>query len=339
MLNQTADRESAFYEFFRLHLLQPLSADELIVCLRQLALGARRKGRAGRADFGRRTRGLRALHAFTGGNPRVLALIYRLLETETTDASLRRPRGLLDQTLRPLQGPDRRIPDGLQRKVIDALALNWDPITSPDLAASDGDRGDDHFLAARAPAQRRAHRRGRARRRARRLPDGRAFLQHLVPDAPRHPPHPQPVLLADPVPRLVDPADNLPRMAEERSPAGARRADRTTTGRRSTARSSSSRADGARRERRARRRWSPASPTRDRKRRSNGCGPRRDDCKARRVRTARGSGRARPGAGQQGGRAGRSAARRTPSPPTARSSRASARRPSRRCANWSQARS
>ena len=134
MPHQTADRDAAFYEFFRPHVLEPLSADELIGCLRRLALAREEQGERVLKILAVEPERLRALHAFTGGNPRVLALTYRLLETENTDAAFADLEVLLDQTTPFYRGRIEEYQAKQQRAVIDAIALNWDPITSRALA-------------------------------------------------------------------------------------------------------------------------------------------------------------------------------------------------------------
>jgi tetratricopeptide (TPR) repeat protein len=136
--DSTGDRDAAFYEFFRLHLLRPLTADDLLVCLRRIAEA---RGEAGQAVTGvieREPQRLRALHAFTGGNPRVLALIYRLIESEATHEALGDLEALLDQLTPYFKSRIEEYATPQQRAVIDALALNWDPVLAHDLAAATG---------------------------------------------------------------------------------------------------------------------------------------------------------------------------------------------------------
>ena len=134
--HQTADRSVAFYEFFRLHLLEPLSADDLICCLRRLAQVRGASGERVSQIIDAQPERLRALHAFTGGNPRVLALTYRLLESEDTNSAFKDLEVLLDQTTPFYKGRIEEYQTKQQRAVIDAIALNWDPITSHDLATA-----------------------------------------------------------------------------------------------------------------------------------------------------------------------------------------------------------
>ena len=134
--DQTANRDAAFYEFFRVHLLAPLSADELISCLRRLAHARGPSGERVLKILAAEPERLRALHDFTGGNPRVLALTYRLLESENTNDAFADLEALLDQVTPFYKGRIEEYLTKQQRAVIDAIALNWNPITSHDLAAA-----------------------------------------------------------------------------------------------------------------------------------------------------------------------------------------------------------
>lgn len=137
-INQSGDRDAAFYEFFHPHLLEPLGEEELMRCVRSLA---DRRGPAGdpvRRVLATEPQRLRTLYALTGGNPRVLALIYQIIERsegETTFADL---EALLDQVTPFYKARVEEYATAQQRAVIDAIALNWDPILSRDLAAATG---------------------------------------------------------------------------------------------------------------------------------------------------------------------------------------------------------
>ena len=79
-LKDSADREAAFYEFFQPHYLEPLSQSETETCMRALAKRRGTHGKPVLEVLARQPERLRTLHVLTGGNPRVLALVYRLLE-------------------------------------------------------------------------------------------------------------------------------------------------------------------------------------------------------------------------------------------------------------------
>jgi tetratricopeptide (TPR) repeat protein len=128
-LKESADREAAFYEFLQPHHLDPLDEQETESCMRALA---QRRGEPGQPVvevLDRQPERLRTLHNLTGGNPRVLALIYRLLESAETDAAMADLEILLDQVTPYYKARIEEYQTPPQRAVIDAIALHWDPIT------------------------------------------------------------------------------------------------------------------------------------------------------------------------------------------------------------------
>jgi tetratricopeptide (TPR) repeat protein len=133
-LKESADREMAFYEFFQPHYLSPLDERETESCMRALADSRGEHGRQVVEVLDRQPERLRTLHNLTGGNPRVLALIYRLLESAETDAAMADLEILLDQVTPYYKARIEEYQTPMQRAVVDAIALNWDPITVGALA-------------------------------------------------------------------------------------------------------------------------------------------------------------------------------------------------------------
>ena len=128
-LAQSAEREAAFYEFFQPHYLDPLNERETEQCMRALA---RRRGDNGvpvTRILNTQPERLRTLHTLTGGNPRVLTLIYRLLEASETDEAMTDLDILLDQVTPYYKARIEEYQTPQQRAVIDAIALHWDPVT------------------------------------------------------------------------------------------------------------------------------------------------------------------------------------------------------------------
>jgi AAA ATPase domain len=137
-LRQSGDRDAAFYEFFHPHVLEPLTETELTHCMCALA---DRRGEAGepvRQILDREPERLHALYDLTGGNPRVLALIYQLLERRETGDVFADLEALLDQVSPYYKSRVEEYATPQQRSVIDAIALNWDPITSHGLSLKAG---------------------------------------------------------------------------------------------------------------------------------------------------------------------------------------------------------
>jgi len=129
-LQESANRSAAFYEFFQPIYLEPLNEQETEDCMRAYA--------SHRAEYGEHVvqvldsqpERLKTLHALTGGNPRVLTLIYKLLETAESDAAMADLEILLDQVTPYYKSRVEEYQTPHQRAVIDAIALNWDPITT-----------------------------------------------------------------------------------------------------------------------------------------------------------------------------------------------------------------
>ena len=133
-LKESANRDAAFYEFFQPYYLEPLELKETETCMRALA--------SQRGEVGRRVlhvmhtdpARLRVLHRLTGGNPRVLALTYRLLETEDSRSAMVDLERLLDEVTPYYKARVEEYQTPLQRAIIDGIALHWDPITTGQLS-------------------------------------------------------------------------------------------------------------------------------------------------------------------------------------------------------------
>ncbi|WP_298367862.1 hypothetical protein [Azospirillum sp.] len=133
-LRQTADRDAAFYEFFQPFHLEPLNQRETENCMRALAQGRGAAGGAVIRSLNTQPERLRTLHTLTGGNPRILTLIYRLLENSESDQAMADLEVLLDQVTPFYKARVEEYQTAQQRAVIDAIALHWDPITTNTLA-------------------------------------------------------------------------------------------------------------------------------------------------------------------------------------------------------------
>ncbi|NKN37420.1 hypothetical protein HFC70_13765 [Agrobacterium sp. a22-2] len=133
-LRESGNRDAAFYEFFEPHYLEPLNIVETETCMRALA---RRRGAYGNhvlQILDTQPTRLKTLHILTGGNPRVLTLIYRLLEAAESDATMADLETLLDQVTPYYKARIEEYQSAQQRAAIDAIALNWDPVTTSELS-------------------------------------------------------------------------------------------------------------------------------------------------------------------------------------------------------------
>ncbi|WP_448192448.1 tetratricopeptide repeat protein [Azospirillum sp. sgz301742] len=137
-LRQSGDPKAAFYEFFRMDLLEPLTEAELLQCMRRLAVSRGDAGKPVIAILDREPERLRVLHTLTGGNPRILALIYQLLERAESETVFADLEALLDQLTPFYKARVEELSTELQRSIFDAVALHWDPITSHDLSVAAG---------------------------------------------------------------------------------------------------------------------------------------------------------------------------------------------------------
>lgn len=133
-LETTNDPQAAFYDFFQVTVLERLSQDELLACLRQLAQARGEGGKKVREVIDRDPGRIRTLYDLTGGNPRTLVLLYLLLELDSGGDVLSDLERLLDQVTVLYKA---RVEDlaPQARVVLDALALNWNPATAADLSA------------------------------------------------------------------------------------------------------------------------------------------------------------------------------------------------------------
>jgi Flp pilus assembly protein TadD len=125
-----------FFSLFKIDALKGLTQDEMIVLLRGLA--------AVNNDFsvislidndpGR----IKTLHALTGGNPRTAVMIYKALCQNAGAGDVCHDlNGLLDQFTPVYKACFEKLPAQAQQ-LLDALALNWDPMTAQQLTKTLG---------------------------------------------------------------------------------------------------------------------------------------------------------------------------------------------------------
>lgn len=132
-LESVSDKEAAFYDFFQVTVLEKLSSLELTRCLAKLAKARGEEGKVVAAVIKDDPSRIRTLFNLTGGNPRTLTLLYMLLELDANGDVFRDLERLLDQVTALYKA---RVEDlsPQSRVVLDALALNWDPINASRLA-------------------------------------------------------------------------------------------------------------------------------------------------------------------------------------------------------------
>ena len=125
-LEQSVNPKAPFYEFFQVHTLEPLNVPDMRSCLAGLA---QRRGDSGKRVtdiLARSPERVPVLHTLTGGNPRTLAFIYRLLESERGGGVQRDLEALLDDVTGLYKARVEELAEQ-PRAIFDAIALNWDP--------------------------------------------------------------------------------------------------------------------------------------------------------------------------------------------------------------------
>jgi tetratricopeptide (TPR) repeat protein len=136
--------QRAFFEFFKVELLSPLTFQEVRDLLLQLSESVEEteaeKGTAKRrveewlaADSGR----LRTLVQLTGGNPRTTVLLFHLVLDGLGGGAREYLEQLLDQCTPNYKGRVDELPAQSQQ-VLDAVSLRWDPATAMEIAADTG---------------------------------------------------------------------------------------------------------------------------------------------------------------------------------------------------------
>ncbi|MGE0102126.1 MAG: tetratricopeptide repeat protein [Blastocatellales bacterium] len=130
-IESTYNHEGAFYDFFNINDLRPLTeteARDVIINLARLRQTQHVIDLINN-DMGR----LRSLHILTGGNLRTIVVLYQVLAQGSDDNIQSDLEQLLDQYT-PFYKHRFDSLSPQQQQVVDALALNWDPITAADLA-------------------------------------------------------------------------------------------------------------------------------------------------------------------------------------------------------------
>ncbi len=125
----------AFYDFFQVHELKEFDEEETISTLTRLAehSGDERVVQLVRSQPGR----IKALHVLTGGNPRTLVLLYKVLSQGPEGDVQRDIEQLLDDYTALYKARFEELAPQAQQ-VVDAMAIHWDPLTAADLTGKLG---------------------------------------------------------------------------------------------------------------------------------------------------------------------------------------------------------
>lgn len=127
--------ESELHPFFEITQLDRLTQDELIACLRSLAIARGTEGERVLKVISEDKARIRTLYDLTGGNPRTLTLLYMLLELDPGGDVFADLERLLDQVTVLYKA---RVEDlaPQARVVLDAVALAWNPVIASDVSAA-----------------------------------------------------------------------------------------------------------------------------------------------------------------------------------------------------------
>jgi len=123
--DEVAKVDQAFFEFFRIFNLEPLKLEEMRTML--LDLSDEREEAQVRAAVEERPQNIEILHTLTGGNPRLVKTFYRLLAEGMAGDVRQELERLVDDYTPYLKAILDALP-AQQQRVIDAIALAWNPV-------------------------------------------------------------------------------------------------------------------------------------------------------------------------------------------------------------------
>ncbi|MES9897660.1 MAG: tetratricopeptide repeat protein [Sedimenticola sp.] len=131
VLETTIEYDAAFYDFFKIHELKGLSEKEISEFLRQLAEVDNNSAITHR--IAEEPARLHTLYTLTGGNPRTAVLLYGMLAQGIYGDVRSDLERLLDHCT-PLYKARFEEFSPQAQKVVDAMAIYWDPLTAGNLA-------------------------------------------------------------------------------------------------------------------------------------------------------------------------------------------------------------
>ncbi len=117
--------EAPFYDAFQVHTLKKLSFEEAMEVLNNLAIITGRPELA--IEFINHRARLRTLYELTGGTPRTLVLLFPLIQNGFSPDVNTDLEALLDMVTPLYKARFEEVPQQMQ-VILDAVALNWDPI-------------------------------------------------------------------------------------------------------------------------------------------------------------------------------------------------------------------
>ncbi|HEC44544.1 MAG TPA: ATP-binding protein [Bacteroides sp.] len=130
VLQSIFDYRAPFFEFFQLLQLKPLNQAEAInlvtaLCIKNASDGALRviQSRPGL---------LESIRILSGGSPRIMVVLYNLLDSSDNDTGLEYFQKLMDYLTPQYRNQMDELP-AKQQKIVHALAMNWDGMRVSDM--------------------------------------------------------------------------------------------------------------------------------------------------------------------------------------------------------------
>jgi tetratricopeptide (TPR) repeat protein len=124
-IEDTFNYGAPFYDAFQIHHLKKLSFDELVEIISNLATLTQEE--TIRPELQSRIARLKTLHQLTGGNPRTATMLFRVVIKGFSKEINDDLEALLDEITPLYKARFEELPTQLQ-VIVDAIALNWDPI-------------------------------------------------------------------------------------------------------------------------------------------------------------------------------------------------------------------
>jgi len=125
-----SEMDRPFFDFFRPFVLRRFERDEIFEVLEILA--RRRNDQSILEILAREPQRIQSLHILTGGNPRLVKVIYRLLREGSFVDARRDLQRLIDDCTPYFKHRIESLARE-QRRVFDRLAQSWDPVSAGDL--------------------------------------------------------------------------------------------------------------------------------------------------------------------------------------------------------------
>ena len=134
-IKDTKEYGAPFYDAFQFHYLKRLEFNELLEILKNLATLTDTP--SVQHDLYQNLARLRTIHQLTGGNPRTVVMLFKLLIKGFSQDINDDLEALLDEITPLYKAKFEELPEQLQI-IVDAIALYWDPISLEQLRAETG---------------------------------------------------------------------------------------------------------------------------------------------------------------------------------------------------------